>query len=315
LAKLILQEAPLSKPSTTSRRGLLRQQWQSVADDLRSGSSSAEAALKHEISLRTVQRIRQRTNRQGRVRPARQPGPAPGSVGSATPPALVELVCEFKRHEPGKGHHYCHHWLRRQGHSPPAPVTIWRIWRRHKLLGQRKRRRRARGSWEQLQSGPGYFQIDTAYAAGGSFVLAAVETQSRWALAAVIPRRDSASAALFLEQLAERYPGLLRGVQTDNGGEFAGAFSAACKRRGLPHYLAWVRCPDMNGKVERFIGTLRRESLLGTDDPTLSPQMLAADLQRCLAHYNTQRPHYALGWRTPQECLILDQSQSSTQPP
>lgn len=285
-----------------------------MADDLACGLSTAEVARRHGLSRRTVQRVPHRTGRGGRVRLPRRPGPLVGTVGSATPPQMVELLCGFRQTYPAKGHHFCYHLLRRRGERPPAPVTIWRIWRRWGLLTKRRRRQQRR-QWTDLCHGPGFFQMDTTYVSGGGFVFAAVETQSRWAHAAWAEARDSQSAARFLRHLEQHYPGQLRGVQTDNGSEFGGAFKSACRQLGLPHYLAWVRCPDQNGKVERFIGTLRSESLLGCDDPTLCRHRLRENLARCLREYNHDRPHCALGWRTPMECLILKTDQSHTPPP
>lgn len=263
---------------------------------------SAAVAKYIGVSPRTVQRVLRAQRLSGQVPAARRPGPRRGSVGSATPAALVALVCDFKRAQPTKGHHYCYHWLQRQGLHPPAPVTIWRIWRRCRLLG-RPRRRQRRREWLALRSAPGYFQLDTLYLAGDRFAYCAIDTHSRWAFVMLAARRDSRTAAGFLAELLRAYPGQLRGVQTDHGGEFQGAFKTACRQLGLPHYVAWVRCPDQNGKVERFNRTLRAESLLGTRDHQLPLPALQADLQRFLAYYNAERLHSALDWHTPSEYL------------
>lgn len=255
------------------------------------------------LSLRSAQRLWREAQVLGREPRPRRPGPPPGRCPWAAPACQVQLVCDFKRQWPGKGQHFCHHLLRRQGLRPPAPTTIWRIWRRAGLLGGKRARRQCRRHYDALAAAPGFFQLDTLYLAGDRFAFSAVETQSRWAWAGLAQRRDSAAAAGFLHALARAYPGALRAVQTDNGGEFAGAFKAACGALGLEHHRAWVRCPDQNGKVERFNRTLREESLLGTDDPALPDNALAASLAGFIAWYNDLRPHCALGWRTPLECL------------
>jgi transposase InsO family protein len=99
------------------------------------------------------------------------------------------------------------------------------------------------------------------------------------------------------------YLGRLRGVRTDNGGEFRDAFASCCRKLRLKHLFAWVRCPDQNGKVERFNRTLREESLLGTREHHLPLQALHADLRRFLAYYNHRRLHSALGYRPSAELL------------
>ncbi len=60
------------------------------------------------------------------------------------------MVCEFRRANPHKGHHYCHHVFRRNGLRVPAPVTIWRIWHRLGLIGRRKRRLAAHSCMVEL---------------------------------------------------------------------------------------------------------------------------------------------------------------------
>ena len=296
------------KGNTTPAGGTLNRQLLLTARNRRicgmaaQGLGSAELAGGFGLSQRMIQRILKAEQLTGRVPTARRPGPPRGSVSRATPPALVALVCDFKRAQPGKGHHYCHHWLKRQGLHPPAPVTIWRLWRRYRLLG-RPRRRQQRKEWLGLSSAPGYFQFDSLYLAGDRFAFCAVETHSRWAHVMLAERRDSRTAAAFLHELARLYPGQLSGAQTDNGGEFAGAFRAACRELQIEHYLAWVRCPDQNGKVERFNRTLREESLLGAQDHQLPWAALHDDLRRFLAYYNNERLHSALDWRTPSEYL------------
>ncbi len=108
-----------------------------------------------------------------------------------------------------------------------------------------------------------------------------------------------AKAASFLDELRITYPGTVRGLQTDNGSEFAGHFKSACKAAGLPLIHAWVNCPDQNGKVERFNRILRDETMLGANDHTLSDAALANDLIRFLHFCNHDRPHSSLDWNSP----------------
>ncbi len=107
-----------------------------------------------------------------------------------------------------------------------------------------------------------------------------------------------AKAAAFLDELRAAYPGTVRGLQTDNGSEFAGHFKSACKAAGLPLIHAWVNCPDQNGKVERFNRILRDETMLGANDHTLSDAALIADLARFLHLYNYDRPHSSHDWNS-----------------
>lgn len=293
----------MGKGITQSRVEALTARNRLIWEQAKEGMKTGELALEHGVSVRTIQRVKQAARERGRVDVARRPGPRRGSVNSATPASQVRIVCEFRLTNRHKGHHYCHHMLRRKGLRVPAPVTIWRIWRRLGLMGRRKRRQRRR-EWLAMSSGPGYFQLDTMYLAGDRFAFVALETHSRWAYAKICRSRDSAQAAAFLDELRNTYPGTLRGVQTDNGSEFAGHFKSSCKAAGLPLIHAWVNCPDQNGKVERFNRILRDETMLGADDHTLTDAALADDLVRFLHFYNHDRPHSALDWNSPALYLV-----------
>lgn len=297
----------MGKGITQSREEAITERNRRIWEQARQGMGTRELAAEEEVSVRTVQRVVQAARKQGRVLRARKPGPARGTVLSATRPEQVRLVCAFKQSYPHKGHHYCHHLLKRRGLMVPAPVTIWRLWRRYRLMGRRRRRQRHR-KWMELTCGPGYFQLDTMHLCGDRFAFVAVETNSRWAFARICAARTSAQAARFLQDLRASYPGTLRGVQTDNGSEFKRDFASACHALNLPHYFAWVRCPDQNGKVERFIRTLREESLLGLCDHSLPTQTLARDLSRFLHHYNHERLHHSLDWNTPAQYLATSSS-------
>lgn len=155
--------------------------WRSVASAIDEGMSCHQAGLHFHLSERTVYRILGRRLPSGKVRRARRPGPKPGTGPGMTSPAMVQLVCEWKREHPEKGHAYCHHLLKRQGLNPPAPVTIWRLWRKRNLLGT-KRRRQSRSRWHQLrEQGAGFFQLDTMYLPGDRFAFCAIDTLSRYA--------------------------------------------------------------------------------------------------------------------------------------
>ena len=77
-------------------------------------------------------------------------------------------------------------------------------------------------------------------------------------------------------------------------------FLAKCHdlaRRGIRHLLIEKRRPQTNGKVERYQQTLKREWALG--QVYRSSEHRAAALSHWLEHYNTRRPHSALGGLPP----------------
>src|SRR5262249_55487089 len=90
-------------------------------------------------------------------------------------------------------------------------------------------------------------------------------------------------------------------VLTDNGREFCGTeahpYELYLALADIEHRRTKVKHPQTNGFVERFHRTVKEEffavALRETFYEAVDP--LQADLDRWLAHYNTERPH--LGYR------------------
>jgi len=90
-------------------------------------------------------------------------------------------------------------------------------------------------------------------------------------------------------------------LRTDHGPQYTGADCAALVEAwGLVHTFAPVGRPTGNAVAERVIRTMKEEVVWLQDWDT------ADELREALLawqhRYNTQRPHQALGWKTPAEC-------------
>ena len=68
-------------------------------------------------------------------------------------------------------------------------------------------------------------------------------------------------------------------------------FRIALNTLGIKHYLARVNRPQTNGKVERFFLTYKTE--YATKSFT--------NINDYVRHYNEQRPHMSLNYKTPQK--------------
>ena len=66
---------------------------------------------------------------------------------------------------------------------------------------------------------------------------------------------------------------------------------------GIRHLLIPIRRPQVNGKVERYQQTLKREWALG--QVYRSSDHRARALSHWLRYYNERRPHSSLGGRSP----------------
>ncbi len=144
------------------------------------------------------------------------------------------------------------------------------------------------------------------------YLVTGVDTETRFAFAAVYRNHSSASAADFLSKYASLAP--ITAVQTDNGSEFAHLFDEACERLGVPRYHTYPRTPKMNAHVERFNRTLsedfiaRHLALLRDDIPAFNERLID-----WLIWYNAERPHEALSLRTPLSCTMATLSAEECQ--
>jgi transposase InsO family protein len=91
----------------------------------------------------------------------------------------------------------------------------------------------------------------------------------------------------------------------DRAGQFTSSFDAVFTAEGIRILASPPQAPRANAICERMIGTLRRELL----DQLLivNEHHLRQVLTEYLRHYNTARPHRALGQLTP--------AQAGTRPP
>lgn len=129
---------------------------------------------------------------------------------------------------------------------------------------------------------------------------ALIDVCSRWGYAEPIGRSTSWAAAAFLVRAAHTAPFPFRTIQTDHGSEFAKWFTKRCVRHGLEHRHSRVRTPTDNARVERFIQTLQKHCLHRIPH---SMHAWRKEIPEFLHWYNYERPHMALGMKTPVEML------------
>jgi len=130
----------------------------------------------------------------------------------------------------------------------------------------------------------------------------AVDVVSRWSVTGVRAAATAGTARDFLEDLLERSPFPINGLQVDGGSEFMAEFETACQERAIPLFVLPPRSPKLNGHVERANRTHRNEFWELYDGPLELPPLQAA-LRAWETAYNHDRPHQALGYRTPAEHL------------
>jgi transposase InsO family protein len=145
-----------------------------------------------------------------------------------------------------------------------------------------------------------FFTVDTLWL-GRLYVLYFLELSSRRVhLAGCTANPDGRWIAQQARQLAWSLPGRAtpaRFLIHDRDGKFSRDFDDVFKGEGVEIIRTPFRAPKANAFAERWIGTVRRDCL----DWLLisSRSQLERVLRVYVAHYNTHRPHRALGLTPP----------------
>ena len=163
----------------------------------------------------------------------------------------------------------------------------------HRITGDRTGQSGRRGRGEGL---------------GWEYLHVAIDDASRLAYTALMPDEKKESAVRFLQDALAWFEAHGVGVErvmTDNGSAFKSKlFAAALQSRGLKHKRTRPYTPRTNGKAERFIQTSLREWAYATPFHTSAERARAMPAWLC--HYNSLRPHSALGGKPPISRLARD---------
>jgi transposase InsO family protein len=298
----------------------------------RSGNVSA-TCRRHGVSRTVFYRLRRRFEQYGAdgVHPKRRRA----AVGrpSALSVQTERRVIAFALAWPTSGPQWLSDQLAREG-LPIAPVTVWRLLRRHQLgtrrarlavleqftaatqgiLTERTAHRDRRRTRHVAAAAPGdLLSLDTFYVGklkgvGKVWQITGCDAACSYAWARlVVGEVTSATVLTFLRDdvrpTYRRAHWRVQRVLTDNGKEFKGDFAAGCERMGVRITRTKPRHAWTNGFVERLQGTIlhehwriafRRQYFTGR-------VALQRSLDTFLEFYNHQRTHrgYRLNGRTP----------------
>lgn len=139
--------------------------------------------------------------------------------------------------------------------------------------------------------------------AGYVWLHCVVDDHSRYAYVEQHHDESACTAAAVLERaiahFAELGLGAAQAVMSDNALAYrrSAVFRAVLERHRLRHILIPPYTPRWNGKVERFIGTLKREWAYTHTWPNSAERSRA--LSSFIRYYNRRRPHSSLGDRPP----------------
>ena len=156
----------------------------------------------------------------------------------------------------------------------------------HAVTGDRAK------TWADKQARRGYVYLHCV-----------IDDRSRYAYVEQHPDQGGETAAAVLGRAIEHLAGLGIGgpeaVMSDNAFAYRNsrAFKAVLAANGARHILTPPYTPRWNGKVERFIQTLKQEWAYAHSWPNSAERTRA--LASFLRYYNRRRPHSSLGDRPP----------------
>jgi transposase InsO family protein len=127
------------------------------------------------------------------------------------------------------------------------------------------------------------------------YVFTCLDVYSRWAYARAYEKANTRAALAFLRRAQTEALFSFSLIQSDHGPEFSTSFS---EHSGLTHRHSRVRRPNDNAHLERFNRTIQEECL---DTLEKDVRMINKKLPEYLKYYNTERMHFGLKLKTPQE--------------
>jgi putative transposase len=223
-------------------------------------------------------------------------------TGEAT---LLEKIQAIQHQSPRFGVRRVHARLRQQGEAINHK-RVQRVMQRHGLQVRRRKRKKTIRTGANVPQAATYpdhvwtldFQEDSLIGGGKFLLLNVLDEFTREWLAVVVGKEATARVvvATLVGLFGERgQPAYLR---SDNGSAFiAGEVQTLLARRGSRPFFIEPGKPWQNGFVESFHGKLRDECLDREAFASLAEARVVLEAHR--RWYNAERPHSALGYRSP----------------
>ena len=284
-----------------------------IETHLRTGRPIGELAAAHGVHRSWLYKLLARYRREGDtgLEPrSRRPVHSPTRIADRHEDAIVALRKKLTDAGFDAGAATIQFHLSRRGDDTPSISTIWRVLKARGFVTPQPHKR-PRSSWQRFQADlPNEcWQADVTHvsvADGIVFeVLNIIDDHSRVCVesrAFVTTRSPDVVRALHRAAATWGYP---EAFLTDNGAIFTatsrgndtGAMEPELLSLGIRSKHSRPYHPQTCGKIERFHQTLKK--FLARQHPATTKKQLQHQLDTFVAYYNHQRPHRALGRRTP----------------
>jgi transposase InsO family protein len=277
------------------------------------GRSKSEVARDYQVSRRWVQELVKRFDAEGEAGLAPR-SRRPRSNPRRPPVSLEDEIVQLRKHLAEQGldagaHTIAYHLTQRHG-AAPAPATIWRTLSRRGFITPQPQKR-PRSSYVRFEADmPNQrWQADLTHwkLAGGTEaeILNVLDDHARLLVASHARMTTKAADVVATFHQAATAYGLPASMLSDNGAVFTAAprgggrcaIEVELARLGIAYRHSRAYHPQTCGKVERFHQTRKR--WLARQPKAATVAELQAQLDAFTGYYNHQRPHRALGRRTP----------------
>jgi transposase InsO family protein len=287
-----------------------------VEAHLREGRPVAELAAEHDVHASWIYRLVARYRAEGDaglVPRSRRPKTSPNALSSELEEEIVRLRKQLSEEGLDAGAQTIHWHLARRHPTVPSVSSIMRVLRRRGCVVPEPRKR-PKSSYirfeadlpnECWQSDMTHWTLtDDAHVEIVNFI----DDHSRYCIASVaVPVTRATDVAEIFTTAIERY-GTPASILTDNGCIYTAkhrggkvVMETLTEALGVTYKHSSPYHPQTCGKVERFHQTLKK--FLAKQPVAHSLPELQAQLDRFVTYYNEQRPHRALGRRTPAEAF------------
>jgi len=285
-----------------------------VEAHLREGRSVAELAAAHGVHRSWIYKLLARYREHGEAGLAsrsRRPRTSPTAVGTEVEDEVVMLRKQLAEEGLDAGAVTIHWHLSRINVVVPSVSSIWRILKRRGfVVAQPKKRPRSSFIRFEADLPNECWQSDMTHwvlaDARHVEIINFLDDHSRLCIAsvAVSVARATDVAEIFIAA-AQRH-GTPASVLTDNGCIYTAKhrggkviMETLLETLSVTYKHSRPYHPQTCGKVERFHQTLKK--FLAKQHPAVDLAELQAQLDRFATSYNDDRPHRALGRRTPRE--------------
>jgi len=180
-----------------------------------------------------------------------------------------------------------------------------------KLLKRKKKLRKPKGFQPKYPGHLVAFDTIERFVDGcRRYVITFIDVYSRFTFAWATTSHTSKAAKEVLNYIQQVFPYPLEYILTDNGSEFMKEFEKALADKNIVHWHTYPKSPKMNTHTERFNRTIQEEFIDYHVSALKEPKKFNLKLMNYLIWYNTKRPHWALGLKSPIQFLLTNHPES-----